>query len=269
MRLASAFLVFFLLAQPAAAETSWVNLKDATGTTHKALLALPEGPGKHPGLIFHHDTNLRKQGYERGREHGFDLKVFATALAGAGFVTLAPLRRHGRFKPDAAYVTHRALTDGPPLEFRTAIKEGLESHNSAMGWLGTHANMDASRISVVGLGEGALIALWAAGDKRLAAALLISPTKLRKARHLSLKLASDKARIKHLALPVFLAMSTKGRRGAAKIARLGLLPALKARRLGKVWARLDYPGANTIFYQPRGVYWGDVVGFLKQHLGGG
>ncbi len=268
MKISAGLFALALLAAPVRAEVAWVNLDGPTGERHSALLALPAGSAQHAGLVFHHDTNLRKQGYRRGLEHGFDLKQFATALARAGFVALAPLRRHGRFKADAAYVTHSALTDGPPLEFRTAVEEGVRVHDTALRHLARHARVDRRRLGVIGLGEGALIALWAAGDKRLGATLIFSPARLRKARHLNLKMASDEARLDHLRAPLFLAMGADGRRAARKIATRRLVSGLRKHK--KIFtARLDYAGGREIFDLPRGAYWADAVSFLKLHLGDG
>ncbi|MGB0629926.1 MAG: hypothetical protein ACPGRZ_04465 [Alphaproteobacteria bacterium] len=134
-------LLFCLGAMPVRAE--WIDLELPTGTKLKAAFEKPELVGKAHAVIYLHSRMPRQAGYEAAADRGYDVAAFARAFAYAGFVAIAPVRR-----------TPVGTENGDD-----AVNEGLATILAAIAYL--HRSHDVMRVSVVGFGEGGLMALWA------------------------------------------------------------------------------------------------------------
>ncbi|MDA1089957.1 MAG: dienelactone hydrolase family protein [Proteobacteria bacterium] len=159
-------------ATSAQAATQWIEL-NVGGTAVRSILALPEGPGPHPAVIFNHGTGVRHHGYEGSKSKGqADVKDFTDALVKDGYIALAPIRR---FLADDAYV-ERGRQIGGSEEWMTVIAKGIETVQAAKAYLTNRDDVAKDKIAVVGFSEGGNVTLWsAARTPGFKAVVLMSP----------------------------------------------------------------------------------------------
>jgi len=132
-------------------KTQTVSYKSGEETV-SAYLALPEGGGRHPGLLVIHEWwGLNDQ-----------VKSDAQKLAAQGYVALAPDLYRGKVAatPDEAHELMRGLPDD----------RGLRDLEAAFAYLAARADVNAAKIGSVGwcMGGGWSIKL-AVNEPRLAA----------------------------------------------------------------------------------------------------
>jgi carboxymethylenebutenolidase len=108
----------------------------------RAFLALPEGGGTHPGVIVIHEA----LGLNR------DIKDKCRRLAGMGYVALAPDLYDGRGPmPICIYRAFKSLNAGKGPAF--------EDLDAARGYLAARAEVNPSRVGVIGFCMGGGFAL--------------------------------------------------------------------------------------------------------------
>jgi len=246
----------------APAATSWVEI-EAAGAKVRAILAVPEGPGPHPAVIFNHGTGVRQHGYEGSHGRGqMDVKDFTEALRKEGYVALAPIRR---FNADVAY-KERGQNIGSGEQWAEAVAKGIETVRAAKAFLDGRADVATDRIAVIGFSEGGNVTLWTAAETPgFAAVVLMSPASLRDAGRYWLKNAAGKDNVSRIEAPVFLSLGEDDLRPIRKVIFKRLIPNLKETNPGFEY-RTDYPGGHYWFYEVRDEYWPDIAAFLAKHL---
>ena len=245
--LALAMLAAFLAALPARAE--WVEFELPTGEKIKAAYEKPHMLGKAHAVIYLHGRMPREAEYENAAERGYDVAAFAGAFANAGFVAVAPLRK-----------TPFGANNGDD-----AIDEGLATILGATKFL--HAHHDILRISVVGFGEGGLIALWALSQMPdLAKGIVLSPSRLsdgeNRAETMSLDAFLEQKAALSIRAPVLLTVGERESRRSKRTANQVFEALMKAHR--KFRYIRNYPGRQRWFHQPRNAFMDDIVAYLKR-----
>lgn len=93
------FLGFCAATTPSHAETQWIDLPVATGGSVKALLGIPDGASKAPGVVYNHGSFVRRMGYNAAKAKGYDVADYVNALNAAGYVALALVCDSGAAEP--------------------------------------------------------------------------------------------------------------------------------------------------------------------------
>lgn len=241
---------------------SWIEMPTESDGSLRAAFARPDGPGPHPGAIFSHGTGVRVFGHEKAVAQGeTDVRIFARALADAGFVAIAPLRRANS---NSASVVRGQFTGSAEL-WEDTIDSGRRSVLDARRWLLTRPEVDAKRIVVVGFSEGGNATLWALGDEsRIAAAVLMSPASIDHGPRRSLRAAAGSEAVLRIKTPILVTAGTDDNPAILGSLNRALIPALQGAG-ARVSAKLDYPGSHGSFYAIRQDYWNDIVAFLRRH----
>ncbi len=236
-----------LAAGPAAAD--WVKFQTSGGATVSAVLALPEGAGPHPAVIYNHGTVVRRDGYQTAADKGYDLDGYAAALAKAGYVGLAPVREH--------------LAGA---DYAEAVSGGVETVRSAVAYLKSRGDVDGARIGAMGFSEGGLVTLWSAiKGIDVKAIVLMSPATIRDAGDWQLKSAAKRGTLGRLTMPVMLSVGENDNRSIRKVTARRLIPNLKS--LGIPFEhKTDYPGDHKWFWSVQANHFADVAKFLDRHL---
>ena len=266
MRLVCGCLFLMLAASPGlAAEARWVELQTSMGDKPRALYGGP-GPGGPAGaVIFSHGTGVRMMGAARAAAEGnMDIADYVAALSEAGFAVIAPERR---FLAGRAYF-ERGQAQGSGEAWDETIARGIATIEAAAKFLAAQAGVDGARIAAVGFSEGGNVTLWAAIENpTFKAVALLAPATIRPAATRQLRTAAGRGKAGRLPMPVFVAAGRDDQPSIRKVLSRRLLPNLEGRAAETV-ARLDYPGGHSWFYKPKQALLGDLVAFLKRHIGG-
>lgn len=240
-------LVAILAAFPVRAE--WVEIELPTGETIKAAYEKPKMVGKAHAVIYVHGGLPREAGYEDAADRGYDVAAFAGAFAQAGFIAIAPVRTtpFGRSNGD------------------DAIDEGLATILAASKFL--HDHNEVIRVSVVGFGEGGLIALWALSQMPdLAKGIVLSPSRLadgeNRADTMNLDSFVKQQAAKSIRAPVLLTVGDLESRRAKRTANEVFESLMKAHRQFRFIR--NYPGKHRWFHQPRNAFMDDLIAHLKR-----
>ena len=250
IRAAAALLLLFL-ALPARGET--VELTMPTGPVLKAELALPNGTGRAPAVVFLHGASVRERGLEASADGGHDPAAFAIAFAKLGFVALAPIR-------------------ATPFEAKSgdaAVDEGLAATLAALDFLRARKDVDPGRIGLVGYAEGATIALWAASNMPdLGAVALLSPSRLSSRRQTAQTLNLGKFfagdAVAKIRAPILLMVGTKESKTTLRTADELSVALMKS------YKRFLFVRNHSVhrrwFAAPRPEFMGEIAAFLNERL---
>jgi len=121
------------------------------GTRCAGWLTLPDGPGRHPGLVLAHGL---------GATHGMLLSQYEQHFAAAGIATLAFDYRY------------TGESDGEPRQ-QVGMRRHRQDVEAALNHLRQHSRIDASRIGLWGTSLGALHALQTAAHEIDIAAVVV------------------------------------------------------------------------------------------------
>lgn len=244
------------------AKTEWIELK-AAGTAVRAILAVPEGPGPHPAVIFNHGTGVRHHGYEGSKSKGqSDVRDFTDALVKDGYLALAPIRR---FLADDAYMErHRQV--GGKRAWKTVVDKGVETVQAAKAYLEGRDDVAKKKIAVVGFSEGGNVSLWTAIETTgFAAVVLMSPATIRAAGSRRLGAAGSVDNLANIKAPVLLTIGEDDNRSIVKVGKNRLVPNFREVN-DRFESRTDYPGDHFWFHEVQDEHWPDVAAFLGKYL---
>ena len=247
---------------PAWADIQWVQLPLKGGETVRGAFGTVAG-GKQPAVIFNHGTGVRHLGHDGAvAKDNMDVRDYVKALNGMGYNAIAPIRDH---LGDTAYVA-RGSTVGSTDDWVSVVEYGVRVSTAAREFLSARAEVDPSRIAIMGFSEGGNVTLRSAIRQRnYRVVVLLSPASLRDAGEYSLRQAARRGNLSAIDVPVFLAVGEDDKRPIRKITQRRLIPNLQA--LGKTLVqRNDYPGGHDWFYRPRDALMKDVRRFLAEHL---
>lgn len=145
-----------------ALQSQHISFSGADGERVPAMLYRPVGEERPPCVLFLH-------GYGGKKEHG---QLAASLLVPQGLAVMAiDARLHGeRAEPGKSLLSPESLADGRPL-VNTVI-----DNRRAIDYLGSRQDLDAERLTVLGVSMGGILgAVLAAVDERVdAAALLVA-----------------------------------------------------------------------------------------------
>jgi dienelactone hydrolase len=237
-----------MLAAPALADTKWVEFS-VDGETVRARMAVPDGAGPHPAVIYNHGGVVREKGYDDATERGYDIDGYVKALADADYIGLAPVREH-------------LMND----DYEAAVIGGVATVKAAIAYLQGRADTDPLRIGAIGFSEGGLVTLWSAIEgAKLKAIVLMSPATIRDAAERQLKTAARKPYLQRLTMPVMLTVGADDNRSIRKVTARRLIPNMES--LGKSFAyNTNYPGDHKWFWSVQPEHFSDVTAFLAKHL---
>jgi len=248
MRFAAVMAVLFFFGATSA-RAEWIDLELPTGVKLKAAFEKPELVGKAHAVIYLHGRMPRTAGYEAAADRDYDVAAFARAFAYAGFIAIAPLRK-----------TPVNAENGDD-----AVAEGLATVLAAATHL--HRQHDVLRVSVVGIGEGGLMALWALSQMPdLTKGVVLSPSSLTngngRAASMNMDTFIQTGAAKSIRAPVLLTVGDRETRTAKRNATLASETLMRAHR--RFWYIKNYPEKRRWFHQPHNAYMEDVVAFLKR-----
>ena len=133
-------------------QTSYVS----AGRELAAFLALPETPGPHPGVVFHHGSAGLMPASEAG----------IRALVGAGYAVLAPIRRGHNGNPGPYWEDLVPSPWGSPAmgdELLIALAGECDDALAGLERLRAEPSVDGDRMAMVGSSFGGVMVLLAAG----------------------------------------------------------------------------------------------------------
>jgi len=199
----------------------------------KGYLAIPEGKGPFPAVIYHHGG--------LGNRVGGKSKETSIALAQAGYVGFSPLRRKTR-----------------------PMKDAVEDARAAMAFLRTLRDVDPGRLGILGFSRGGYIAFYNGANNPNVKAMVIMAcapgrsnrgeffAKVRQAKAPTLLLVAenDNEWTDHVALIKKIRQMLHGEGNNAKLI---VYPPYKR-------------DGHRMFFEI-GDYWKDVVKFLEQNIG--
>ena len=213
------------------------------------MIAIPDGPGPHPSVIYNHGMIVRIRGYEAARARGYDTAGYVQALADAGYVALAPIR------------DHLATAELP-----AAIVEGIEITNAAIAYLKDRSDVADSPIAAIGFSTGGLMTLWSAIEGAdVDVVILMSPAALAQAHHKNLAAATSETNLERLTMPVLLTVGAADSPSIRKMAEQTMIPTL-ARLNADFIHKTDYPGNHKWFWRVQPEHFADLEAFLSEHL---
>jgi len=204
------------------------------GAQGEALLYRPQGKGPFPTVVFNHALIVDNIGYQKAAQRGYDLQGVCQALAKDGFLAFAPLRQSG------------------PRNIPRHKEEVLR----AVDYVKTLAEVDPSRIALMGLSRGGLLTLMVGTERSdLKALVILAPSPGGKA----VKQASS------LNAPVLLLVEASD--DAPILENFDMLEkALRAHGKENRSIRYHRGGGHLLFYDVN-YYWDDVRTFLREKLG--
>lgn len=132
--------------------TSYVS----DGRELAAFLALPDAPGPHPGVVFHHGS----AGLMAASEAGI------SALVAAGYAVLAPIRRGHNGNPGPYWEDLVTSPWGSPRmgdELVAALAGECDDALAGLERLRAEPSVDGERLAMVGSSFGGVMVLLAAG----------------------------------------------------------------------------------------------------------
>ena len=133
-------------------QTSYVS----AGRELDAFFLAPEGPGPHPGIVFHHGSG----GLLAGAEGGI------SALVDAGYAVLAPIRRGHNGNPGPFWESLVPSPWGCPAmgdELVVALDGECDDALAALDHMRGDPLVDADRVAMLGSSFGGVMVLLAAG----------------------------------------------------------------------------------------------------------
>lgn len=250
-------------APSAIAAMEWIDLPVSTGGSVKALVGVPDGVNKAPGVIYSHGTAVRRLGYDAAKKQGYNITDFVEALNEAGFVAIAPVRHEGML-PNPFNARKGAVGDETPRSMQAGIEQGIASVEAAKAFLLNHPTA-TGKVGAIGFSEGGLVTTWTAINGLDANAyVLMSPATIRSAGRLNMKTASE-ANLSAIKSPLLITLGTRDNRAILKGISGRLIPALKSAGVD-MKAKTDYPGDHSWFWRVRDEHFSDVVEFLNRHL---
>lgn len=261
---ALAIVAMVLAPLPVTAGMEWITLSVSTGGSVKALLGIPDGTVKAPGVVYSHGTAVRRLGYEAAKAQGYDIADYVKALNKAGYVAVAPVRREGVLA-NPFNRKKGAVHDESTPSIQAGIKQGIASLQSAVAFLKRHPTA-TGKVGAIGFSEGGLVTTWSA-IKGLAvdAIVLISPATIRSARRLNMNKAAGSNDIVNIRAPVLITLGVDDKASILKGIKQRLIPALKAGGV-TLESKSAYPGDHSWFWRVREEHFPDVVSFLDKNL---
>ncbi len=199
----------------------------------RAHLAVPEGDGPFPAVIYLHGG--------RGQAIGGDPEKTAAALAKSGFLGFAPIRNKD-----------------------PGLSGNIEGVVAALNYVKGLKQAVPSRMAVIGFSRGGLLAFMAATRRRdLKAIVLMAPAE---GRGVLRRFLADARRVNLRSL-ILVARNDTRQADHVSISRQ-IHSALQT--AGKQSRLVIYPAfakdGHQLFFQVRASYWRDVEKFLKAHL---
>lgn len=239
-----------------------IKIQTTSGDTIDAIHGYPDIEGRHPAVIYNHGSSVRKFGYRDSVNRGYDVKDFVRALAKAGYVALAPLRKHKRL-PSRKGPPGDVVFKMPSEEWTDAVEEGLRAISTSIGFLKKQPNVAVEKIGVIGFSEGGLITIFSAFEHNdLRAVVLIAPALGRSPIY---RYSTAVRRIDEMHSPVFLLLGRSDIPGIIDRCTKLFIPSMK--RAGKeIETRIDYPGDHSWFHKVRSEYWKDIIRFLDRKM---
>lgn len=126
---------------------------------YKGWLSVPDtGQSLYPAILYNYDQYIDWMGVSLSEKIGYDLKAFMSAFESWGYATLIPLERYHK----------------------------LNALKGALVYLRNHSKIDASRIVVIGVGQGALLSILAMQKNvPVAGLVLLAPEQIHNTGHFS------------------------------------------------------------------------------------
>ncbi len=256
--------VFIVSPASSFAETKWIDLPVSTGGAVKALLGIPDGIVKAPGVVYSHGTLVRRMGYEAAKSKGYDVADYVEALNKAGYVALAPVRDEGVL-PDPNNARKGSVGKEPRPSLLAGIEQGIASLRAAVTYLRKHPTA-TGKVGAIGFSEGGLVTLWSLLNGLDAnAAVLMSPATIRKAGRLNMKNASESDGFSDIKAPVLITLGEDDNPPILKGVKRRLIPKMKDEGVS-LQTQLAYPGDHSWFWQVQPDHFSDIQAFLDQHL---
>jgi len=206
--------------------------------TGKALVCGPEGKGPFPAVIYNHGLIVDRVGYLDATARGYDLDGFCYALAKNGFLAFVPIRGTGVRN----------------------IPVHAEEVSRAIDYVKTLAEVNPSRIALMGFSRGGLLTLMVGVERvDLKSLVILAPAPGRG------HFAEAVERVPALNVPVLLLVEASDEDIILEDFAL-LKDALQANRKEARIIRYNQGGGHRLFW---GVdyYWKDVRVFLRETLG--
>ena len=199
----------------------------------QAQLVAPDGSGPFPAVIFLHGG--------MGPMVGGDLETTVAALAKAGFVGFAPIRRNDR-----------------------SLATNVQDVIAAMNYVKTLKNVDPQRLAVIGFSRGGLLAFMSSTRRRdLKAVVLMAPAHGRGTLRRFLAAAAD------VSAPTLILVARNDTKQADHVSISRQINAT-LKNAGKESRLIVYPSygrdGHQLFFKVRSAYWPDVEKFLKSRL---
>ena len=258
------FLGWNFVTAPAVAETKWIDLPVSTGGTVKALLGVPDGAAKAPGVVYSHGTFVRRMGYEAASAKGYDIADYVEALNAAGYAALAPVRDHARL-PDPGNARRGEVGREPTPSLQAGIEQGIASLQAAVQFLRGHATA-SGKVGAMGFSEGGLVTIWTLLEGlQVDAAVLMSPATIKKARRLNMKNAMGAGGFGDIKAPLLVTVGEDDNDSIRRVVPNRLVPAMRDAGI-KVEGKFDYPGDHGWFWRVQPEHFADVRAFLDGHL---
>ena len=243
MRLAGLIFASLLAAQVARAEEITIDLP--TGGSLKALVEVPSSIKSDRAIIYLHDAMIREVGTEKASERGYDLGAHTKFYADSGYLAVSPIRK-----------TPILSDNGDEV-----IEEGLSAILGAMAVIRNRNGGKSTRVLVAGLGEGALISLWALSQMPdIAAGIIISPAGMAgrwtASKAMSFEKFIDAQAARSIRSPVIIAIGAReslAARGRTDSLARALMSSYRQFRYVK-----NYPGNRQWFRHPQPRMMGDI-----------
>jgi carboxymethylenebutenolidase len=134
----------------------WHTTYTSDGRQLTAFLAVPPGPGPHPGIVFNHGSNGLMAAAEAG----------IAALVGAGYAVLAPIRRGHNGNPGPCWEDLVPSPWGSPEmgeELLVALGGECDDVLAALDHLRADPRIDPGRLAMLGSSYGGVMVMLAAG----------------------------------------------------------------------------------------------------------
>ena len=201
----------------------------------KGHLVTPDGAGPFPAVIFLHGG--------LGPVIGGGPKATAEAIAEAGFVGFAPIRRED-----------------------LSLAGNVQDVTAAIDYVQSLKNVDAERLAIIGFSRGGLLAFMSSTRRRdLKAVVLMAPAHGRGALRRFLAAADD------VTAPTLILVAKNDTKQANHV-RISEQINATLKNAGKETRLIVYPpygrDGHCLFFEVRQTYWQDVEKFLKSHLDG-
>jgi len=247
-----------------ASEVKWIDLPVSTGGSVRALLGIPDGISKAPGVVYSHGTFVRRLGYDAAKAKGYDVADYVEALNKAGFVALAPIRDEGVL-PDPFNARRGEVGRESKPSIKAGMEQGIASLQAAVAFLREHPTA-TGKVGGIGFSEGGLVTLWSLLRKLdTNAAVLMSPATFKKAGRLNMKNAAKSDGFANIKGPVLITLGEHDNPAILKGVKSRLIPKMKDEDV-TLETRLTYPGDHSWFWKVQPEHFSDVRAFLIQHL---